>query len=271
MSIINDIVFAINEVREKSPLVHCITNYVTVNDCANAVLAIGASPIMADDIDEVADITSISSALVINIGTLNSRTIKSAICAGQKANELNIPVVFDPVGAGASKLRNDTTTELLKKVKMTIIRGNLSELAFVAGLNANTKGVDSSDADLDKDPVWIAKKAATTYGCTAAITGEVDIVSDGRRCIKLSSGHKMLSQVTGSGCLTSALAGAFAGAVEDSVIAACGAVLTTSIAGELAYERSGKLGTGSFHISLIDYISQMSPDYMFKYANIKEL
>ncbi len=270
MSLINDIALSVDKVREKSPLVHCITNYVTVNDCANALLAIGASPIMADDIEEAADITAISSALVINIGTLNSRTIKSAISAGKRANELNKPVVFDPVGAGASRLRNNTTMEILKEAEIAIIRGNLSELAFIAGLNVSTKGVDSSEADLDKDPVLVAAKVAKDYKCIAAITGEVDTVSDGKRCVRLHNGHKMLSKVTGSGCLTSALTGAFAGAAEDKLTAACGAILTTSIAGELAYKKAGELGTGSFHISLIDFISIMNSEIMLNYANIKE-
>ncbi len=266
MSYINDIAQSVTKVREVSPLVHCITNYVTVNDCANAVLAIGASPIMADDIDEVEDITSIASALVINIGTLNRRTIESAIWAGKKANAMNIPVVFDPVGAGASTLRNETTKKMLNEIKVSVIRGNLSEISFIAGLSVSTKGVDSSDADLDKDPVAVADSVAKLYGCTVAITGKDDIVSDGTRCVKLSNGVSMLSKVTGSGCLTSALLGAFIGAAGDGFIASCGAILTTSIAGEQAYERAAAMGTGSFHMALIDYISLMDENTMLKYA-----
>lgn len=266
MSYVNDAAQAVIKVREVSPLVHCITNYVTVNDCANAVLAIGASPIMADDIDEVEDITSIASALVINIGTLNRRTIDSAICAGKKANELDIPVVFDPVGAGASGLRNETTKKILEEIKVSVIRGNLSELSFIAGLSSSTKGVDSSDADLDKDPVAVASAVANLYGCTAALTGKDDVITDGSRCVKLSNGTAMLSSVTGSGCLTSALLGAYIGAVGDGFIASCGAILTTSIAGEQAYERAASLGTGSFHMALIDYISLMNEETMLKYA-----
>ena len=270
MALINDIAAAVTAVRDKSPLVHCITNYVTVNDCANALLAIGASPIMADDIDEVEDITSISSALVINIGTLNSRTIKSALAAGKKANVLNIPVVLDPVGAGASRLRNEAVSKLLAEVKMSVIRGNLSELAFISGLEVSTKGVDSSEADADKNPVWVAGRVADMYGCTAAITGAVDTISNGTSCVQLANGHKMLSSITGSGCLTSAMLGAFA-AVSDGLTAACGAILTTSVAGERAYEKSGSLGTGSFHISLIDYISTTTADTILSYAKITEV
>lgn len=269
--LINEIASAVTTVKEKSPLVHCITNYVTVNDCANAVLAIGASPIMADDIDEVSDITAVASALVINIGTLNSRTVKSALKAGETANRLNIPIVFDPVGAGASQLRNQTAADILHRLKISIIRGNLSELASIAGLDANTRGVDSSRADSDKDPVAIAKAVSEMYGCTAAVTGKVDTVAESGRCIRLYNGHCMLSSVTGSGCLTSALTGAFVGAVENGLISACGAILATSIAGELAYKRAGAMGTGSFRTALIDYISQMTEETMLKYARVEEL
>ena len=149
----NEIVIKIgnllNEVRNKKPLVHNITNYVTVNDCANILLAIGASPIMADDIKEAADITKISSALVINIGTLNERTIESMIASGKKANELNIPVIFDPVGAGASEFRNETTKKILEEVKISVLRGNMSEIKFISGLESSTKGVDASESDIN--------------------------------------------------------------------------------------------------------------------------
>ncbi len=261
------IVSIINEVRERVPLVHCITNYVTVNDCANAVLAIGGSPIMADDIMEAADITSISNALVINIGTLNVRTVESMIASGKKANELGIPVVFDPVGAGASAFRNDTTKRILKEVKVDILRGNLSEMAFASGLQVSTKGVDSSEADASNDAVKVAKDAAKMYNCVAAITGAVDVVSDGARVVRLSNGVKLLSKVTGTGCMTSALVGAFAGAAAkteqyDCFHAACAGIASMSVAGELAYEQSAQMGTGSFHVSIIDFLSKMNENIL---------
>lgn len=256
------IVSIINEVRKQVPLVHCITNYVTVNDCANAVLAIGASPIMADDIMEAADITSISNALVINIGTLNIRTVESMIASGKKGNELGIPVVFDPVGAGASSFRNDTVKRILKEVKVDILRGNLSEMAFVAGLPVSTKGVDSSEADASNDAVKVAKDVAKMYNCVAAVTGAVDVVTDGTRIVRLSNGVKLLSKVTGTGCMTSALMGAFAGTAAktgkyDCFHAACAGIASMSVAGELAHEQCTQMGTGSFHISIIDFLSKM--------------
>ncbi len=261
----------VTKVREQIPLVHCMTNYVTVNDVANALLAIGASPIMSDDCHDVEDIVSISKALVINIGTLNERTTSSMILAGKKANELGIPVVFDPVGAGASNYRNETTKQLLNEVKMTVIRGNLSEVSFVAGLEVSTKGVDSSDADLDKDPVAVAKTVAKQFGCVAAITGAVDTISDGDRVMQVHNGHPMLSKVTGTGCITSGLVGAFVATVEDTVLAATAAIAATGIAGEIAFEKAGSIGTGSFHMALIDALSQMCENTYEQMGKIEEL
>lgn len=254
----------INEVRKKTPLIHCITNYVTVNDCANVLLAIGASPIMADDISETSDITSISKALVINIGTLNERTVASMIASGKRANQLGIPVILDPVGAGASTFRNDTVTRILSEVKLSIIRGNLSEMSFIAGLEASTKGVDTSEADADNDAVAVAKAVAKKYSTVSAITGATDVISDGKRVAKLTNGVKLLSKVTGTGCMTSALVGAFAGAVSGEYTyfhAAVAGIAAMGIAGELACQASCK-GTGSFHISIIDEISKMSANMM---------
>ncbi len=259
------------ELRKQVPLVHNITNYVTVNDCANALLAIGGSPIMADDINEVEEITSISSAIVINIGTLNKRTIESMIKAGQKANELNIPVIFDPVGAGASTLRNDTTKEILEKVKVSIIRGNLSEISFIAGLEVATKGVDSAEEDNKNDSSKVAKEVARKFNCTVAITGVVDTISDGERVVKLSNGTKLLSKVTGTGCMTSAITGAYAGVCKgDYFSATIGGVISMGIAGEIAYERASEVGTGSFHIAVIDALSKLDKNIIEKMAKIDE-
>lgn len=258
-------------VREKKPLVHHLTNYVTVNDCANATLAIGASPIMADDIEEAGDIAAIASALVLNIGTLNSRSVASMLAAGKRANEAGVPVVFDPVGAGASTLRNTTTKTILDQTKPAVIRGNISEIKFIAGVSSNTKGVDAAEQDattLQEDNIPMAKQLAEDLQCIIAITGATDIVTDGKQTVLLQNGHPMLSAVTGTGCLTSSLIGSFCGATENYLIAAIAGILTTSIAGEIAYEKAGHFGTGSFHIALIDAISQMSPALFLEKSNI---
>lgn len=262
----------LDEVRNKKPLVHNITNYVTVNDCANILLAIGASPIMADDIKEAADITKISSALVINIGTLNERTIESMIASGKKANELNIPVVFDPVGAGASDFRNATTKRILEEVKISVLRGNMSEIKFISGLESTTKGVDASESDIstgNDEGINVAKNLASKLNCTVAITGATDIVSDGNRVAILENGTKMLSNVTGTGCMTTSLVGAFSGAGSDYFIAAISGITSMGIAGEIAFERSGQIGTGSFHIAIIDAISNLNSQVVRDMAKIK--
>ncbi|WP_459480317.1 hydroxyethylthiazole kinase [Clostridium saccharoperbutylacetonicum] len=272
--IVEEIGELLEEVKNKNPLVHNITNYVTVNDCANILLALGASPIMADDIREAADITSISSALVINIGTLNERTIEAMIASGKKANELNIPVVFDPVGAGASEFRNATTKRILEEVKVSVLRGNMSEVKFIAGLQATTKGVDASEADINaanEEGVIIAKKLALMLNCTVAITGVTDIIADGKRVVILENGHKMLANVTGTGCMTTALVGAYCGAGTDCFLAAVSGIISMGIAGEIAFEKAGQVGTGSFHIAIIDAISNLNSEIIGKMAKAKEL
>ena len=201
-------------VRNGCPLIHNITNYVTVNDCANIVLACGASPIMADDKDEVAEITTICSGLNINIGTLNSRTIDSMLIAGKKANELGHPVVLDPVGAGASSLRTDTAMKLLEEVKFTVIRGNISEIKTLASGSGSTKGVDADVADkVTKDNldevIAFTKAFAQKTGSVIAITGAIDIVADAEKAYCIYNGEPMMSSITGTGCQLSAMTAAF--------------------------------------------------------------
>ena len=272
----NEIVIKIEklleEVRNNKPLVHNITNYVTVNDCANILLALGASPIMADDIKEAADITKISSALVINIGTLNERTIESMIVSGKKANELNIPVVLDPVGAGASEFRNETTKRIIEEVKISVLRGNMSEIKFISGLESTTKGVDASERDMQNgndEGVQVAENLANKLKCTVAITGATDIISDGERVAILENGNKMLSNVTGTGCMTSALVGGFCGAGSDYFIGAISGIMSMGIAGEIAFEKAGQIGTGSFHIAIIDAISNLNSKIIKNMAKIQ--
>lgn len=265
---------ALNAVREAKPLVHHLTNYVTVNDCANVTLAIGASPVMADDIGEAADIAAIASALVINVGTLNERTIASMLAAGKSANAHGVPVVLDPVGAGASALRNRTIETLLDEVKPDILRGNLSEIKCIAGLGGAARGVDAAESDLAGDlteeSAGIAKALAARLSCTVAVTGAVDVVSDGTRTVCIQNGHPMLSKVTGTGCMSTSLCASFAGANKDLLLAAVGGIAAMGIAGEIAYERAGKIGTGSFHIALIDAISLLNADTISEKVHVYE-
>ncbi|MDO5517178.1 MAG: hydroxyethylthiazole kinase [Clostridium sp.] len=270
-----EVINLLKKLKEKKPLIHNITNYVTVNDCANILLAIGASPIMADDFREAADITSISSALVINIGTLNERTIDSMIASGKKANELNIPVVFDPVGAGASSFRNETIRRILDEVKVDVLRGNMSEIKFIAGLDSETKGVDASESDMqggNEEGIRAAESLAKKFRCIAAITGVSDIVSDGEKTAVLENGTRMLSKVTGTGCMTTALVGAFLGACESSneyFTAAVSGILSMGICGEIAEEKAGSIGIGSFHVAIMDSISNLDDEVILNKAKIK--
>ena len=255
----------IENVREKSPIVHNITNYVTVNDCANIVLACGASPIMADDRDEVEEITSVCSSLNINIGTLNSRTIDAMLLAGEKANRLGHPVVLDPVGAGASSLRTKTALKLLKEVKFSVIRGNISEIKTLAGNDGITQGVDANVADKVTDEnldaaVPFAKAFAQKTGAVIVVTGAIDIVCDSEKAYIIRNGHPMMAAVTGTGCQLSAMTAAFAGANKEDVLgAAAAAVCTMGLAGEIAHERLGPMdGNSSYRNYIIDAVYNMT-------------
>lgn len=254
----------LSSVREKKPLVHHITNYVTTNDCANIVLAIGGSPVMADAIEEVEDMVAIASSLVINIGTLNSVKVESMLKAGKKANELGIPVVLDPVGVGATPYRKETALKLIKEIKFSVIRGNLAEIKVMAGMEALSKGVDSEEQDLSES-AEVAKALAGKLNTVVAITGVVDYISDGMKVIILKNGHEMLKNVTGTGCMSTSLIGSYCGVTKDYLTAAAAGVMTMGISGEIAYERLSKNeGSGSFRVRLIDAVYNFSTEDLIK-------
>lgn len=259
----------LENVRAKCPLIHNITNYVTVNDCANIVLACGASPIMADDKAEVAEITSVCAGLNINIGTLNSRTIESMHIAGKRANELRHPVVLDPVGAGASSLRTETALGLVREVKFSVIRGNISEIKTIASGSGTTKGVDADVADKVTeanlaDAVKFAKAFARETGAVIAITGAIDIVADADRAFCIRNGNAMMSSITGTGCQLSAMTAAFVAANPDNVLeAAAAAVCAMGLAGEIAHDRLGSMdGNSSYRNYIIDAIYNLTPEQL---------
>lgn len=261
-------------VKETSPLIHNITNYVTVNDCANVLLACGASPIMADAVEEAAEITSICAGLVINIGTLNSNTIAAMQLAGKVANALQHPVVLDPVGAGASKLRTETAQKLLQDIQFTVIRGNISEIKTLALGSGSTNGVDANVADRVteetlEEAVTFAKAFAQETNAVVAITGAIDIVTDGHTAYCIRNGHAIMSSITGTGCQLSALVCAFVTAnPEQPLEATAAAVCAMGLAGELAYERLTALdGNASYRNYIIDAIYHMTPEQLEKGAN----
>lgn len=256
--------------RNKKPLVHCMTNYVTVNDVANAILAIGGSPIMADDEGEVEEIAGLANALVINIGTLNRRTIQSMIKAGKAANDKNIPVILDPVGAGVSSLRNEAVKNLWREIKFSVIRGNLSEIAFCAGEKSSTRGVDSGATDDEKfSAAEVSKIAAKTFECVVCVTGAEDIITDGKKFAFIQNGVPEMSKVTGTGCMLSGIIGAYAGANENIFDATIDAVASMGIAGEIAFQHYGEVGTGSLRLGIIDVLSKIDDDILFEAARIR--
>ena len=257
----------LENVRAKSPLVHNITNYVTVNDVANVLLAAGDSPIMSDDADDVEDITSICGGLNINIGTLNKNTIPSMFLAGKKANALGHIVLLDPVGAGASRLRTDTANRLMQEVRFDAVRGNISEIKTLCTGSGSTKGVDAdavdavTEANLD-DGVQLVKAFAQKTGCIIAVTGAIDLVSDGERCWCIRNGRAEMSRITGTGCQLSALMTAFLVANPDRKLdAAAAAVCMMGLAGEIGWAnmQPGD-GNSTYRNRIIDAIFNMTGD-----------
>lgn len=268
----------LNIVREKSPLVHNITNYVTVNDCANILLACGGSPIMSDDLGEVEEITTICGGLNINIGTLNAQTIPSMLAAGKKANTLGHPVVLDPVGAGASSLRTNTAYQLLEEVQFAVIRGNISEIKTLANGQGTTKGVDADVTDTVTEETLpeaaaFAKAFAAKTGAVIAITGAIDIVANAEKAYCIYNGHPMMSSVTGTGCQLSALAAAYVTANPDHALeAAAAAVCAMGICGQIAQERLTTLdGNSSYRNYIIDAMYHLDGDTLEQKANYKIL
>jgi hydroxyethylthiazole kinase len=289
----------LEQVRSISPLVHNITNYVTVNDCANITLACGASPIMAEEYQEAAEITSICNALVINIGTLTKQTIPAMLAAGKKANDRGLPVVLDPVGIGASQLRTNTVIELLQQMHFTVIRGNVSEMKKVyqcyskeckedkgkrEEIPASTRtdssghrGVDASVSDLIseetlEDTITLARALSKMADSVIVITGAIDIVAADDSVYVIRNGHPMMSKITGSGCMLTSLLGAFCGANAPYYPEACAAaVCAMGIAGEQAYRKTyeRKEGTGAFRMYLIDAISTMQAEELNQRAQFE--
>lgn len=257
----------LNEVRRKTPLVHNITNYVTVNDVANALLACGGSPIMSDEPDDVADITSICGGLNINIGTLNTRSIEAMFVAGKKANELGHTVLLDPVGAGASALRTNTALELMQKVKFDVIRGNVSEIKTLVLGSGTTKGVDADAADTVTEEnldlmVDFTKSFAKKTGAVIAITGAIDLVADGEKCFVIRNGRPEMSRITGTGCQLSSIATAYAVAnPENKTEAVAAAVCLMGLAGEIGYSNMQKgEGNSTYRNRIIDAIYNMDAE-----------
>jgi hydroxyethylthiazole kinase len=245
----------IAEIRNKSPLVHNITNYVVMNTTANALLAIGASPIMAHAKEEMEEMSSIAGALVINIGTLSNHWIESMVAAAAFAKKRGIPIVLDPVGAGASKLRTETSLRIIREGSPAVIRGNASEIIALGLSEAKTKGVDSVNSS--SDAVGMGKDIARAHHCVVSISGERDYISDGETIVAVNNGDSMMPRVTGMGCTASALTGAFAAVNPNRLQAAANAMAVMGIAGELAAEKAD--GPGTLQLHFYDALYNLSP------------
>jgi hydroxyethylthiazole kinase len=255
------------EVRAKNPLVHHLTNYVTANDCANMTLAIGASPVMASDPAEAEDMVCAAAALVLNIGTLDSRCLDVMLAAGKKAASLGIPVILDPVGVGATPFRTASAERIIREVPLAVIRGNMAEIRQLTGLEANIKGVDSASGDSDGQSV--AQSLSRQLGCVVAITGKTDIVAWRHAVCRIGNGHPLLARVTGTGCMATSLIGCCLGAADGPFIAAITGIMAMGIAGELAQASlRPEDGIGTFRMRLFDAVGNMRPEHVMRHGKI---
>jgi hydroxyethylthiazole kinase len=251
--------------RERKPLVHQITNYVVMNETANATLALGALPVMAHALDEVEEMVGLAGALVLNIGTLSSHWVDAMLLAARAANDRGVPVVLDPVGAGATRYRTETARRILDEAEVTVLRGNAGEVATLLGIDAEVRGVESIGAG--DDPAGLARSAARALGVVASVTGPVDHVSDGERVVAIANGDPLLASITGTGCMSSAITGCFLAVAETPLDGAAEALVAFGVAGEDA--AVGANGPGSFHVALYDALAALDPDTLAARARVE--
>jgi len=267
MGRINDrIAEALSRIREEKPLIHHITNLVVMNDTANVTLHVGALPVMAHAAEEVAEMTGMAGALVLNSGTLTPAWIESMLIAGRKANELGIPIVLDPVGAGATTLRTETNLRLLDELRIAVVRGNSGEIGALSGAGGVVKGVESVEGV--SDPAAVAQIMARERGTVVAISGKRDVVSNGQRTLGVDNGHAWLKTNTGTGCMSTTLVAAFAAVERDYLMAAAGGLACFGLAAELAAGEAR--GPASFKVALFDRIHNLTPEQLAAGARVVE-
>lgn len=254
----------------KAPLVHNITNNVVTNFTANGLLSLGASPVMAYAREEVGDMAKIAGALVLNIGTLSKETVEAMLIAAASAKENGVPVIFDPVGAGATAFRTEAARRIIREANITVVRGNAAEIANTLGEeNWTIKGVDAGDDG--GDVVSLAKKAANVWGCVVAITGKTDVITDGNRIWTVHNGHQLLTKITGAGCLLTAVIGAFCSQADDHLEGAVAAVAYYGVAAEIAADKAGENGPGSFQVEFLNQLANTSDEAIDQHCRIKEV
>lgn len=258
----------LTKLRDAQPLVHNITNTVSANICANIILCIGGLPVMADDIHEVEDIVRRSQAVVLNAGTLNPLKLEAMVLAGKTANRIGIPVVVDPVGAGASRARGQGILRLFDQVKPDIIRANVSEVAFLAGREGETRGVEAA-REKTFSPVEVGLAVAGKYGTVVCLTGKKDYVISDRDIYTVGGGHSLMSKVTGMGCMLSSVTGAFSAVTEDPFLAGLAAAACFGAAGKKAGETS--CGPGSFQVNFFDSLYALTPEYVESHCGIERI
>ncbi len=256
----------LTKVRVKKPLIHHLTNWVTIYDCANIVKVFGASPVMAHAREEVAEMAGIASALVLNIGTLTTDFVESMIIAAKSANKKGIPVVLDVCGAGATRFRDEKCFEILHNARISIIKGNSSEIARIAGESVSTKGVDASD--VEKNMQEIAQDLAAKRDCTVVITGKEDIVADRKRVVMVKNGHEMMANIVGTGCMAASVIGTFAAVEKDYVGASVAGLVCYEVAAELAAAKAE--GPGSFKEMLFDAVFNLDVKTVEKMMKVDE-
>jgi len=256
----------LGELRARRPLVHHITNYVTVNDCANATLCIGASPVMAHSVDEVADMAALAGALVLNIGTLDAGQVEAMLLAGKTANRLGIPIILDPVGAGATAYRTRTSLRLLEQLEVAVLKGNGGEISVLAGAGGKVRGVDS--AGVGGEPVEVVRGLAGRLGITVAMTGRVDIVSDGKRTLMVDNGHPLMGRFSGSGCIAASIVGAFVAVGRNRVSSTAAALAAFGLAGERAAVHHKE--PYGFRLAIFDELCKLTPKELARGARIRK-
>lgn len=258
---------ALARIRAEKPLIHHITNLVVMNDTANVTLHVGALPVMAHAAEEVAEMTSLAGALVLNPGTLTPSWVESMLIAGRRANELGIPIVLDPVGAGATQLRTQTSLRLLEELQIAIVRGNSGEIGALSGAGGLVKGVESVEGV--SDPIRVARALARERRTVVAITGKRDVISDGQRVLGVDNGHEWLKTNTGTGCMATTVIAAFAAVERDYLVAAAGGLACFGLAAELAAKEAR--GPASFKVALFDQLYNLTPEELGAGARVVEL
>lgn len=253
------------QLRKQRPLVHHITNYVTVNDCANITLCLGAAPVMAEAIEEVEEMVALANVLVLNIGTLRRVQVDSMILAGHRANELSIPIILDPVGAGATRYRTETANRLLEELHISVLKGNAGEIGVLAGSGGTVRGVDSFGTK--GDPLEICREFAKTLKATVVVSGPTDFVSDGKRTLLVDNGDELMGKISGTGCMASSIVGAFTAISKDHVMSSVAGLAAFGIAGENAAQHAK--GPYSFKVALFDEMASLDPPELEKRAKVR--